>query len=64
MGDIFTSGSAVLAFSVYNSTWKVHIYYIKNKVLLFSNSYSIAVALGISGSIAIYLSSFSLISHF
>ena len=53
MSDIFLTGSIVLGFSVYNSTFKV---------ILFSNTYSIGIITFLVGSVGIYLLSFELIS--
>lgn len=53
MSDIFLTGTIVLGFSVYNSTFKV---------ILFSNTYSIGVITFLVGSVGIYLLSFELIS--
>jgi hypothetical protein len=53
MSDVFLTGTVVLGFSVYNSTFKV---------ILFSNTYTIAVVSFLAGSIGVYLLTFEVIS--
>lgn len=62
MSDLFTTGTVVLGLCIYNSTLKVNINTIYFKVMLFSNSYTLAVAFGLIGSIGVYKVTFGLIS--